>query len=67
MNPKIDPSKNPTVEHHVRQFLHELNSGGGKPLETLTPAEARQVLVSAQKGRPSRLAMSRTGWSNRTH
>ena len=50
MNPKIDPSKNPTVEHHVRQFLHELNSGGGKPLETLTPAEARQVLVSAQKG-----------------
>jgi acetyl esterase len=47
---KIDPSKNPTVERHVRGLLHELNSGGGKPLETLTPAEARQVLVSAQKG-----------------
>ena len=50
MTTKIDPSKNPTVERHVRGFLHELNSGGGKPLETLTPAEARQVLVSAQKG-----------------
>ena len=50
MNTKIDPAKNPTVERHVRKFLHTLNSGGGKPLETLTPAEARQVLVSAQKG-----------------
>ena len=47
---KVDPSKNLTVERHVRGFLHELNSGGGKPLETLTPAEARQVLVLAQKG-----------------
>jgi acetyl esterase len=50
MTTKIDPSKNPAVERHLRGFLHELNSGGGKPLETLTPAEARQVLVSAQKG-----------------
>jgi acetyl esterase len=50
MNPTIDPSKNPTVERHVRKFLHELNSSGGKPLETLPPGEARQVLVSAQKG-----------------
>jgi hypothetical protein len=41
---KIDPSKNPSVERYVRGFLHELF------LETLTPAEARQVLVSAQKG-----------------
>jgi acetyl esterase len=45
MNPTIDPSKNPTVERHVRKFLHELNSSGGKPLETLPPGEARQVLV----------------------
>jgi acetyl esterase len=50
MNTKIDPSTNPTVEHHVRKFLHALNSSGGKPLETMTPADARQVLVSAQKG-----------------
>jgi acetyl esterase len=56
MNTKIDPAKNPTVEHHVRNFLHALNSSGGKPLETLSPTDARQVLVSAQKGatlRPS--------------
>jgi 4-carboxymuconolactone decarboxylase len=33
MNTEIDPSKNPTVERHVPKFLHELNSGGGKPLE----------------------------------
>ncbi len=50
MSTKIDPSKNPTVEHHVRAFLLALNSHAGKPLETLTPAVARQVLVSAQKG-----------------
>ncbi len=50
MTPKIDPAKNPKVERHVRKFLHDLNSSGGPPLETLTHAEARQVLVSAQKG-----------------
>lgn len=50
MSTKIDPSKNPTVERHVREFLSQLNSSGGKPLETLPPAEARQVLVAAQKG-----------------
>jgi hypothetical protein len=49
MSTKIDPSKNPTVEHHVRKFLHALNSGGGKPLETLTPADARQESWSRHK------------------
>lgn len=49
MNTKIDPSKNPTVEHHVRDFLKALNSAGGLPMETLSPADARQVLVTAQK------------------
>ena len=50
METKIDPSKNPTVEHHVRDFLHALNSAGGPPLETLAPKDARLVLVNAQKG-----------------
>ena len=49
MKTKIDPSTNPTVERHIRGFLHDLNSSGGKPLETLTPRDAREVLVSAQK------------------
>lgn len=34
----------------VASFLKGLNSGTGKPMEQLTPAEAREVLVSAQKG-----------------
>jgi acetyl esterase/lipase len=44
----INPAKNPKVDHRVREFLKALNSGGGKPMETLTPAEARKVLVDAQ-------------------
>ncbi|MEA3207482.1 MAG: hypothetical protein QOE70_539 [Chthoniobacter sp.] len=44
----IDPAQNPKVEHSVRAFLKALNSSGGKPMETLTPAEARKVLVDAQ-------------------
>ena len=33
----------------VRAFLQALNSGGGKPLEELSPADARQVLIGAQQ------------------
>ena len=38
----------PGVEHNTAKFLQSLE--GGKPLETMTPAEARAVLVSAQAG-----------------
>jgi hypothetical protein len=48
MSSKIDPAQNPTVEHNVRAFLKALNSSGGPPLETLSPADARKVLVDAQ-------------------
>jgi acetyl esterase/lipase len=48
----INPAQNPKVEHRVRGFLKALNSGGGKPMETLTPAEARKVLVDAQASVP---------------
>jgi len=44
----INPAQNPKVDHRVREFLKALNSGGGKPIETLTPAQARKVLVDAQ-------------------
>ncbi len=40
----------PLVESHVQGFLNVLAKGGGQPLETLSPADARQVLVDAQKG-----------------
>lgn len=38
------------VEYRTQAFLEALAAGGGKPLETLSPADARQVLVGAQKG-----------------
>ena len=44
----IDPAQNPKVEHRIREFLKVLNSGSWKPMETMTPAEARKVLVDAQ-------------------
>ena len=51
----IDPAQNPKVEHRIRAFLKALNSSGGKPMETLTPAEARKVLVDAQASVPLEL------------
>jgi acetyl esterase/lipase len=41
---------NPNVEHNTQQFLNALEQGGGKPLETLSPKDARAVLVGAQAG-----------------
>jgi acetyl esterase/lipase len=38
----------PNVDHQIAQFLEGLNSGGGKPMEQLSPEEARAVLVSVQ-------------------
>ena len=38
----------PGVEHNTQAFLQALEAGGGKPLETLSPQDARAVLVGAQ-------------------
>lgn len=40
----------PGVERHTQAFLEALAKGGGKPIESLSPADARQVLIGAQKG-----------------
>jgi acetyl esterase len=48
MHTKPNPAENPSVDHRIREFLRALNSSGGKPMETLTPHEARKVLVDAQ-------------------
>ncbi len=40
----------PGVEHNTQGFLQALEAGGGKPLEQLSPADARAVLVGAQAG-----------------
>lgn len=44
----IDPAQDPAIESHIKTFLNVLNSGTGKPMEQLTPVEARAVLTGAQ-------------------
>src|SRR6476660_5442731 len=39
----------PRIFTEVRAFLKALNAGVGKPIEQLSPADARAVLVGAQK------------------
>ena len=39
----------PRILTQVRGFLKALNSGDGKPIEQLSPADARAVLTGAQK------------------
>jgi acetyl esterase/lipase len=38
----------PRIFEEVRTFLKALNSGAGKPIEQLSPADARKILVDAQ-------------------
>lgn len=38
----------PGVEQQTQGFLNALAAGGGKPLEQLSPQDARAVLVGAQ-------------------
>lgn len=38
------------VERNTQAFLEALAKGGGQPMETLSPADARNVLIGAQKG-----------------
>lgn len=40
---------NPSVEHNTQAFLEALEAGNGKPLETLSPKDARAVLSGAQQ------------------
>ncbi|MBZ4192574.1 alpha/beta hydrolase [Niabella beijingensis] len=44
-----DAANDPKIYKEVRSFLKALNTGDGKPIEELSPAAARQVLVDAQK------------------
>lgn len=44
----IAPQHDIAIDHRVRQFLEQLNSSGGRPLEELGPAEARSVLTKLQ-------------------
>ncbi len=48
----VKAENDPQILLKVRQFLKGLNSGDGKPMEQLSPADARQVLIGAQKSVP---------------
>jgi len=45
---KTPAAQDPNISKDIRAFLKVLNSGNGKPLEQMTPEEARLVLVGAQ-------------------
>lgn len=45
---EIDPAQDPHIESNTRAFLKVLNSGTGKPIEQLSPKDARAVLTGAQ-------------------
>jgi acetyl esterase len=44
----LDFNDDPRLSRGAKEFLNILNSAGGPPLETLSPVEARKVLVDAQ-------------------
>lgn len=54
----------PAAEHQTQAFLNVLNSSGGKPMEQMSPQEARQVLIGAQKS--VQVDLSGVDVSNRT-
>lgn len=45
----LDPQQDPNIESNVKAFLKVLNSDTGKPLEELSPKDARAVLTGAQE------------------
>lgn len=46
---QVSPADDKNIAADIRTFLKALNSGGGKPIEQLTPEQARLVLSGAQK------------------
>jgi len=44
-----DYATDPAIDSRTKSFLKQLNTGGGKPMETMTPGEARKVLEDAQQ------------------
>jgi acetyl esterase/lipase len=48
INKSVKAENDPHIFKEVRAFLKVLNSGTGKPIEQLSPADARKVLVDAQ-------------------
>ncbi|NVM67670.1 acetyl esterase/lipase [Mucilaginibacter sp. SG538B] len=45
----IDPAQDRHIESNIKAYLKVLNAGKGKPIEELSPVEARAVLTGAQE------------------
>ncbi|HMG10121.1 MAG TPA: alpha/beta hydrolase fold domain-containing protein, partial [Mucilaginibacter sp.] len=45
----LDPQQDPNIEINIKAFLKALNSGTGKPIEELSPKDARAALTGAQE------------------
>src|SRR5262245_62171950 len=43
-----DPAARPGVQRHIRAFLQAIATGGSKPIDRMTPREARAVLETLQ-------------------
>src|SRR5262249_2969256 len=43
-----DPAARPGVQRHIGKFLQAIATGAGKPIEQMTPREAREVLEGLQ-------------------
>jgi acetyl esterase/lipase len=54
--PALAADPKPVPEHNVQAFLTALNGSDGKPIEQLSPKDARQVLVGAQASVPTDLS-----------
>lgn len=48
MNKPVKAENDPRILKEIREFLKVLNSGTGKPMEQLSPKDARKVLVDTQ-------------------
>jgi acetyl esterase/lipase len=48
MNKPVKAENDPRILKEIREFLKVLNSGTGKPMEQLSPGDARKVLVDTQ-------------------
>jgi len=44
----IDPALDIAIDHRIRAFLKLANAAGGKPMEEMSPVEARAVLTNLQ-------------------
>jgi acetyl esterase len=45
---QVPASQDPNISKEIRVFLQTLNSGNGAPIESLSPKDARLILVGAQ-------------------